>query len=154
MIGISCEYFLTHEFIPYSSRKNTTEQEENSSGSDSDEETANKLSKDKSNNNHPSRADMPAHCTDEDELDLFIQQSLSKEKACASFSSKVVRKNLLKLVIEGDLLEVSLDEQQLLASLWYLLNKWKRDPLIVTSVPSTSTQDDGQMADSLSEMSD
>lgn len=104
------------------------------------------------------RPEMPQHVTDADELDLFLQQNLVKERACSSFCAKGVRKDLLKLIIEGDLLEVSLDEQQLLASLWYQLNKWKRDhqpsssggPATTTTTGDEAPNDD----DSLSEMSD
>lgn len=72
---------------------------------------------------------MPVHVSDDDDLDLFLQSHLTvfREKSFSKFfADKAVRKSFLKLVIEGDLLEVSLDEQQLLASLWFLLYKKNR----------------------------
>lgn len=71
---------------------------------------------------------MPVHVTEDDDLDAFLESNLTvfKEKAFTRLASKSVRKAFLKLVLEGDLLEVTLDEQQLLASLWYLLYKKNR----------------------------
>lgn len=71
---------------------------------------------------------VPVHVLDDDELDVFLEANLSvfRDKAFSRLATKSVRKAFLKLVLEGDLLEVSLDEQQLLASLWYLLYRKNR----------------------------
>lgn len=66
---------------------------------------------------------VPVHMAEDDDLDAFLETNLNvfREKAFSRLATKSVRKAFLKLVVEGDLLEVTLDEQQLLASLWYLL---------------------------------
>lgn len=71
---------------------------------------------------------VPVHVAEDDDLDAFLEANLSvfKERAFSRLASKSVRKAFLKLVLEGDLLEVTLDEQQLLASLWYLLYRKNR----------------------------
>lgn len=84
---------------------------------------------------------MPVHMAEDDDLDAFLEANLNvfKEKAFSRLATKSVRKAFLKLVVEGDLLEVTLDEQQLLASLWYLLRKNK--------VQETARTEEGEPAE-------
>lgn len=96
---------------------------------------------------------MPVHVAEEDDLDLFLESNMQvfRDKSFVKFSSKSFRKDFLKLLVEGDLLEVSLDEQQLLASLWYLLYRKYRDQCLIPKCDGDAINND---EDSASDISD
>lgn len=92
----------------------------------------------------------PINMADDDDLDSFLDQNLNvfKQKSFSKFSDKKFRKAFLKLIIEGDLLEVSLDEQQILASLWYLLYRKYKEQVWASSVAVAEEDNASEVTDS------